>query len=241
MSERLQKVIAEAGITSRRKAEKLITEGHVKVNGQKVTELGVKVSGKDEVTVDEIPIAKEEPVYFLLYKPRGVVSTVSDEKNRKTVLDFFKDIPQRIYPIGRLDYDTSGVLLLTNDGDLDNRLTHPKYEVEKTYIAKVEGLISEKELNDLARGVVIDQRKTSDARAKLIKQDRRRGTSVVSLTIHEGRNHQVKKMLEKVGHPVMKLSREQYGFLDLKGLKPGEFRELNPHEVERLKDLTNEK
>ncbi len=140
MSERLQKVIAHAGVASRRKAETLIATGHVKVNGKVVTELGTKVNVSDEVKVDEVPISKEPPVYYLLYKPRGVITAVSDDKHRKTVVDILKEVPERIYPVGRLDYDTSGLLLLTNDGDLDNKLTHPKYEVEKTYVAKVKGL-----------------------------------------------------------------------------------------------------
>ncbi|GHP12749.1 pseudouridine synthase [Lentilactobacillus fungorum] len=235
MNERLQKVIAHAGVASRRKAEKLITAGHVKVNDEVVKELGTKVSAKDIVKVDEVPISKEAPVYYLLYKPRGVITAVSDDKHRKTVVDILKEVPQRIYPVGRLDYDTSGLLLLTNDGDLDNRLTHPRYEVEKTYVAKVKGIVSNDDLKQLRTGVVIDHRKTAKAKTKLIRTNQE--SSIVSLTIHEGRNHQVKNMFEKIGHPVEKLSRETYGFLDLHGLQPGEYRKLRPHEVEELKTL----
>lgn len=237
MSERLQKVIAHAGIASRRKAETLITSGHVKVNGEVVTELGTKVTSADEVKVDEVPISKETLVYYLLYKPRGVITAVTDDKHRKTVVDILKEVPERIYPVGRLDYDTSGLLLLTNDGDLDNKLTHPKYEVEKTYVAKVKGIVTNDDLKQLRTGVVIDYRKTAKAKNKLIRTNKE--SSIVSLTIHEGRNHQVKNMFEKIGHPVEKLSRETYGFLDLHGLQAGEYRRLKPHEVEELKELSD--
>lgn len=238
MSERLQKVIAQAGIASRRKAETLITAGRVQVNGVTVTELGTKVDSKDAVTVNGVPITKEQLVYYLFYKPRGVVTTVSDDKKRKTVLDYFEEVPERIYPVGRLDYDTSGLLLLTNDGELDNRLTHPKYEFEKNYVAKVKGIISNNDLKQLRLGVMVDGKKSAPAKSKLIRTDKENKTSIVGLTIHEGRNHQVKKMLAAVSHPVMKLSRESYGFLDLKGLNPGEWRRLRPHEVEELKKAT---
>lgn len=236
MSDRLQKVIAHAGVASRRKAEKLIAAGHVKVNGQVVKELGTKVSSTDEVKVDEVPIAKEPPVYYLLYKPRGVITAVTDDKHRKTVVDILEEVPERIYPVGRLDYDTSGLLILTNDGDLDNQLTHPKYEVEKTYVAKVKGIVTNDDLKQLRTGVMVDGRKTSKAKTNLIRTNRE--SSIVSLTIHEGRNHQVKKMFESIAHPVEKLSRETYGFLTLRGLQPGEYRRLKPHEVEELKELS---
>lgn len=236
MSDRLQKVIAHAGVASRRKAEKLIAAGHVKVNGQVVKELGTKVNSTDEVKVDEVPIAKEPPVYYLLYKPRGVITAVTDDKHRKTVVDILEEVPERIYPVGRLDYDTSGLLILTNDGDLDNQLTHPKYEVEKTYVAKVKGIVTNDDLKRLRTGVMVDGRKTSKAKTNLIRTNRE--SSIVSLTIHEGRNHQVKKMFESIAHPVEKLSRETYGFLTLRGLQPGEYRRLKPHEVEELKELS---
>ncbi|GAY73053.1 pseudouridine synthase [Lentilactobacillus kosonis] len=239
--ERLQKAIAQAGIASRRRAEMYITNGEVKVNGVVVKELGTKVSASDTVVVKGIEIQKEEPVYYLFYKPRGVITTVSDDKGRKTVLDFFEDVEYRIYPVGRLDYDTSGILLLTNDGDLDNKLTHPKYEVDKTYVAKVKGTITIPDLKQLRDGVMIDGKKTAKASASLVKPGDDGKSSIVSLTIHEGRNHQVKKMFDVVGHPVQKLSRTDYGFLNLNGLTPGEYRRLKPHEVEQLKKLTNDK
>ncbi|AQW22101.1 pseudouridine synthase [Lentilactobacillus curieae] len=239
--ERLQKAIAQAGVASRRRAEQYITNGEVKVNGKVVKELGTKVSGNDVVEVKGVQIQKEEPVYYLFYKPRGVITSVSDDKGRKTVLDYFKDVEYRIYPVGRLDYDTSGILLLTNDGDLDNKLTHPKYEVDKTYVAKVKGTVTVPELKKLRDGIVIDGKKTAKASADLVKPGDDGKSSIVSLTIHEGRNHQVKNMFAAVGHPVEKLSRTDYGFLSLNGLNAGEYRRLKPHEVEQLKKLTNNK
>ncbi len=236
MSDRLQKVIAHAGIASRRKAETLITEGHVKVNGEVVKELGTKVDSGDEVKVDEVPIAREELVYYLLYKPRGVITAVTDDKHRKTVVDLLEGVTERIYPVGRLDYDTSGLLLLTNDGDLDNRLTHPKYEVDKTYVAKVKGILTNDDMRRLRTGIHLDGRKTASAKSTVIRTNH--NSSIVSLTIHEGRNHQVKKMFMALGHPVEKLSRQSYGFLNLDGMQPGDYRRLRPHEVEELKKLT---
>lgn len=236
--ERLQKVIAHAGIASRRKAESLITEGRVKVNGEVVTELGTKVSKKEQIEVDGVPIYQEEPVYYLFYKPRGVISAVSDDKNRKVVTDYFVGVPERIYPVGRLDYNTSGILLLTNDGDFSQRLSHPKHQVDKVYVAKVKGFADNKTLYPLAKGVMIEGRKTAPARFEILSTDRKAGTSIVELTIHEGRNHQVKNMLAAVGLPVQKLKRERYGDLTLQGLRPGEFRRLNAREVNSLRNIS---
>lgn len=235
--ERLQKVIAQAGVTSRRKAEDLIRQGKVKVNGKIVTELGTKVSPKDKIEVNGIPIDKEEPVYFLLYKPTGVISAVSDDKGRKVVTDFFEGVEQRIFPVGRLDYDTSGLLILTNDGDLANRLMHPKYEIEKTYVAKVQGGMTKTRQRMLERRVMLEDGKTAPAQVKLLSADRNKNVSVVEITIHEGRNRQVRRMFEAVGCPVLKLKRERYGFLTLKGLNPGDWRELTPHEAKKLHTL----
>lgn len=233
--ERLQKVIAHAGITSRRKAEELIVAGRVSVNGQIVKELGVQVSAKDRVEVDGVPIEQESPVYYMLYKPRGVISAVTDDKKRKVVLDFFTEVPERLYPIGRLDYDTSGLLLLTNDGDLSQKLMHPKHEVDKVYVAKVKGIADKKQLLPLSRGIRIEGKKTAPARFEILSTDAATQTSIVQLTIHEGRNHQVKNMLKAVGLPVQKLKREMYGSLTLAGLRPGEYRELTIKEVNELK------
>lgn len=236
--ERLQKVIAHAGIASRRKAESLITEGRVRVNGEVTEELGTKVSKKDIIEVDGVPIYQEEPVYYLFYKPRGVISAVSDDKNRKVVTDYFVGIPERIYPVGRLDYDTSGALLLTNDGDFSQRLSHPKHQVDKVYVAKVKGYADNKTLYPLTKGVMVEGKKTAPARFDVISTDRKAGTSIVELTIHEGRNHQVKNMLAAVGLPVQKLKRERYGDLTLQGLRPGEFRRLNAKEVNGLRNMS---
>ncbi|MGJ9384872.1 pseudouridine synthase [Salipaludibacillus sp. CF4.18] len=235
--ERLQKVIAQAGITSRRKAEQLITEGKVSVNGKKVTELGTKVDAQqDEVVVNGVPINKEEPVYFLLYKPSGVISSVTDEFDRKVVTSYIPT-EKRIFPIGRLDYDTSGLLLLTNDGEFANLLMHPKYKIKKTYIAKVEGAPLREDLKRLERGINLEDGKTSPAQVKVKKTDNNKNTSILEITIHEGKNRQVRRMLEAIGHQVIKLKRENYGFLHLRGLNAGEHRELKPHEVKQLRDL----
>lgn len=235
--ERLQKVIAHAGIASRRKAEQLILEGKVKVNGKVVTELGVKVSSADQIEVNGVEIEKESPVYYMFYKPRGVISSVKDERGRKVVTDYFDQIEERIYPIGRLDYDTSGLLLLTNDGEFAHLLMHPKNEVEKVYIAKTKGIPTKESLRALEKGVMLEDGKTAPAKVKMLSLDKKRQTAIVELTIHEGRNRQVRRMLEKIGCPVMKLKRERYGFLTLRGMNTGDIRELTPHEVKQLRVL----
>ncbi|RFU67798.1 rRNA pseudouridine synthase [Peribacillus saganii] len=235
--ERLQKVIAHSGLVSRRKAEELIAEGKVKVNGKIVRELGTKVGPNDKVEVNEVPLEKEAPVYYLLYKPRGVISAVSDDKNRKVVTDFFPEIAERIYPVGRLDYDTSGLLILTNDGEFANVLMHPKHEVDKVYVAKVKGIPLRESLKKLDRGIKLEDGMTAPARTRVISVDKKKQTSIVEITIHEGRNRQVRRMFEAIGHPVMKLKRERYGFLTLQGLSVGDSRELTPHEVKQLRAL----
>ena len=237
--ERLQKVTAEAGVASRRASEKLIATGHVQVNGQTVTTLGTKVTAKDKIEVDGIPLHREKQVYYLLNKPRGVISSAHDEKGRRTVVDILREdeIEERIYPVGRLDYDTTGLLLLTNDGTLANKMMHPKFAVDKTYVAKVKGLISNDDLKQLRTGVKVDGRRTKPAKTRLKGTDREKKTSIVQLTIHEGHYHQVKRMLAAVGHPVIKLHRESYGFLNLQGVQPGDYRELRPEEVKRLNRL----
>ncbi|MEH7462893.1 pseudouridine synthase [Bacillus pseudomycoides] len=239
--ERLQKVIAQAGIASRRKAEELIQQGKVKVNGKVVTELGTKVSVQDKVEVNNIPLEKETPAYFLLYKPTGVISSVTDDKGRKVVTDFFAEIPQRLFPIGRLDYDTSGLILMTNDGEFANILMHPKYKVEKTYVAKVKGPLTGEKIRMLEKGVMLEEGKTAPARVKILSWDKRKEIAIVQLTIHEGRNRQVRRMFEAVGCKVMKLKRERYAFLELGNLRPGDARELSPHEVKQLRALASTK
>lgn len=239
--ERLQKVIAHAGFASRRKAEELILEGQVKVNGKVVKELGIKVTPSDKVEVGGIPVEREEPIYFLLYKPRGVISSVSDDKGRKVVTDYFLEIKQRIYPVGRLDYDTSGALLLTNDGEFANLLMHPKNEIEKVYVAKIKGIPSREKIKSLEKGIQLEDGKTAPAKVKVLSIDKKKQTAIVELIIHEGRNRQVRRMFEAIGHPVMKLKRERYGFLTLQGLNVGDARELSPHEVKQLRTLASKK
>lgn len=232
--ERLQKVIAHAGIASRRKAEEYIINGRVKVNGTVIKELGTKIDKKDIVEVDNIPIYQEELVYYLFYKPKGVISAVSDDKNRKVVTDYFINETKRIYPVGRLDYDTSGLLLMTNDGGFSQQLTHPSHEVDKVYVAKVKGLVKKQDLLPFKKGIKIDGYQTAPSVAQIISVDLKTNTSIVELTIHEGRNHQVKKMLQSIGCPVQKLKRERYGTLTLKGLRPGEYRQLTKKEISLL-------
>lgn len=239
--ERLQKVIAHAGIASRRKAEELIVDGRVKVNGKIVKELGNKVNPNDKIEVNGIPIEREEPVYFLLYKPRGVISSVTDDKGRKVVTDFFSEIKARIYPIGRLDYDTSGLLLLTNDGEFANTMMHPKGEVEKVYVAKVKGIPSREKIKLLEKGIMLEDGKTAPAKVKLLSLDKKKGTCIIELKIHEGKNRQVRRMFEAIGTPVLKLKRERYSFLTLNGLQPGDARELTAHEVKLLRTEANKK
>ncbi len=232
--ERLQKVMAHSGVASRRKSEEMISQGRVSVNGKKVTELGFKVGNSDTIEVDGIPIYQEEHVYFAFYKPRGVISAVTDDKNRKVVNDYFPSVNERIFPVGRLDYDTSGLLLMTNDGEFANILSHPSHEIEKVYVAKIKGNPKLEELRVFKRGVVIEGRKTAPAKYKILSTDRTKGTSIVELSIHEGRNHQVKKMFEAVGFPVLKLKRERIGSMDLQGLMSGQYRELSKKEVSQL-------
>jgi pseudouridine synthase len=232
--ERLQKIIAEAGYCSRRKAEELISQGRVSLNGVVIKELGTKANYDDTILIDGNSIEdKEDKIYYLLNKPRGVVTTTNDDKNRKTVIDLIP-IKQRIYPIGRLDYDTTGILLLTNDGELTNLLLHPKNEIEKLYIAKVKGIMTKEHLGILCKGVIIDGKKTSKAKARIKKIDKKTNTSLIELIIHEGRNHQVKKMFEAINYPVIKLRRESFSFLTLDGLASGEYRELSIKEVKTL-------
>ena len=228
--ERLQKVIAQAGIASRRKAEELITNGQVKVNGKVVTELGTKVSENDEVLVNNKPIEKEVKEYYLLNKPRGVVTTTQDDKNRKTVVDLI-NTNARIFPVGRLDYDTTGALLLTNDGEFANIITHPKSEIDKVYVAKLNGIIKGEQIIKLKNGIELDGVLVKPSRVKLKKVNNDNNTSTVEIIIHEGKNHQVKRMFESVGILVDKLKRERIGLFNLLGLQSGEYRKLTPKEV----------
>lgn len=232
--ERLQKIIALSGHCSRRKAEELIEKGKVKVNGEIVKELGFKASTSDYIEVEGKRINEiEDKVYYLLNKPRGIVTTSSDDKGRKTVVDLIKT-DKRIYPVGRLDYDTTGLLILTNDGELTNYLTHPKNNIEKVYVAKIKGLITKEDILKLCRGVIIDGKKTSKCKAKILKIDKKNNSSIVELIIHEGKNHQVKNMFKAINYEVLKLKRESIAFLTLDGVKSGEYRELSIKEVKKL-------
>lgn len=232
--ERLQKVIANSGYCSRRKAEELIKQGKVLVNNQKITELGFKVNSSDVIRIENKILKKEDKEYILLYKPRGVITTTNDELNRKTILDLI-ETDKRLYPVGRLDYDTSGLIILTNDGNLTNILTHPKNNIDKVYIAKINGIMNKEQIKLLEKGIIIDNKKTSPCKVKVRKKEK--DSSIVELTIHEGRNHQVKKMFEAIGFNVLKLKREKLAFLNLNGLKPGEYRYLSIKEVKMLYSL----
>ena len=231
--ERLQKVIANSGYCSRRKAEELISNGSVKVNGKTITEMGYKVNPSDAVVVEGKAISSIEKEYILLNKPRSVITSTSDDKGRKTVLDII-ETDKRLYPVGRLDYDTTGAIILTNDGELANLLMHPKNKVNKVYIAKVNGFFDKQSLLKMSNGVYIDDYKTAKCFVKLKKYDKKTNTSIVEVTIHEGHNHQVKKMFEAVGFNILKLKREKIAFLDVSDLKSGEYRYLSIKEVKRL-------
>lgn len=235
--ERLQKVIANLGYCSRRHAEELILQGKVKVDGKIVRELGTKIKGNERIEVDNTILDNNKNYeYYLLNKPRGVVTTTKDEFGRKTVINLI-DTKTRIYPVGRLDYDTTGLLLLTNDGVLANKLMHPSSNIEKTYIAKVEGIVSGYAIKRLRSGIVIDGKRTGRAKVKLKSVDKKMNKSIVEVTIHEGKNHQVKKMFEAVGCSVIKLRRERYAIFDIKELKTGQYRKLANKEIAILYSL----
>lgn len=235
--ERLQKRIANSGYTSRRKAELLIEEGKVKVNGETVTELGTKVKTSDTVEVEGIKLEQEDKLYILFYKPAQVITSVSDDKGRKVVTDYFKELDTRIYPVGRLDYDTSGLLLLTNDGDFTNLMTHPRYKIKKKYVVKLKGYLMREEVKALEKGVKLEDGVTQPATVKIKNQDKEKSTTLVEITITEGRNRQVRRMFEYFGHEVSKLQRIEFGPLNLTGLNAGEGRVLTPHEVKKLRHL----
>jgi 23S rRNA pseudouridine2605 synthase len=237
--ERLQKILSAAGVASRRRAEDLIQQGRVSVNGQVVTELGTKADPRhDEIQVDgrRLQTAQRQR-YILLNKPRGYVTTRSDPQGRPTVMDLLKGVREYVYPVGRLDYDSEGLLLLTNDGELAARLTHPRHEVERVYEARVRGIPRAHEIERLERGIVIDGRRTAPAKVRLARTPAAAGgpQAVLLLTIHEGRHRQVRKMLEAVGHPVVRLRRVRIGPIADDVLKTGHYRELTHAEVAKLK------
>ena len=236
---RINKYIASCGIASRRKAEELILENRVKVNGNLINELSFQINEKkDKVEVDGKLIGLEEKlVYIMLNKPEGYVTTVKDQFDRKSVIDLVKDIDARVYPIGRLDYETSGLLLLTNDGDLTYKLTHPKHEVDKTYIATVKGIPTQNEIINFEKGLYIEDYKTSPAKIKIVKKNIEKNYAVCEIKIHEGRNRQVRKMCKAINHPVMNLRRKAMGKIVLKDVEIGKYRHLTIEEVNYLKNL----
>ena len=237
---RLQKRIAEQSDYSRRKAEELIIEGKVSVNGKIIQELGYKVTDKDKIEIEGVALNTNEKKYFILNKPEKCVSTVSDDKGRKTVIDFIKT-KAKVYPIGRLDYDTTGILLLTNDGDFANLLMHPSSNIEKVYSAKIDGIMTLADIKELKQGVVIDGYNTKECRVKVRKVNNKSNTSIIEIGINEGRNHQVKKMFKALGFNVLKLDRIRYGILTIENLKRGESKELSKKDVSRLYVLANNK
>ncbi|MFA7561545.1 MAG: pseudouridine synthase [Candidatus Izemoplasmatales bacterium] len=236
--ERLQKILQKAGVASRRKAEDLIVQGRVKVNGVVVNRLGSKASFSDIIEVDNKKIKIEDRVYYLLYKPSGYISTTDDQFDRKAVVDLL-DVNEQIFPIGRLDYDTTGVLILTNDGDFANMLMHPKYEIEKEYYVKITGLLRKESSHILNKGLEVDGEKLKPARVKNVKYDDKKENTFLNIIITEGKYHQVKKMFQVLGHEVLRLKRVRYGSITLDGLFEGQFRPLKPHEIKTLYNLAN--
>jgi 23S rRNA pseudouridine2605 synthase len=236
MKKRLQTVLAHAGVASRRHAAQLIESGKVKVDGLAITEKGFKVDPVGhEILVNGRPIpAEEKKYYFLFYKPKGIISTVSDTHGRKKVTDFFKNISARLYPVGRLDKDTTGILILTNDGELTHRLAHPRFEIEKEYRVKVAPCITGDDIRKIEHGIALEGKLTSGCEIKVERKNQKE--AICRIKLHEGRKRQVRRMFEAVGVKVMELKRTGYAGLTLKGLKEGEFRELTKKEVERLRN-----
>ena len=232
---RLQKYLASCGVASRRAAEKMITEGRISVNGTVVTELGTQVDeNADTVQVDGVTVRPEAEKHYIAYnKPVGEVTTASDPEGRDTVMDRFRDYPVRLFPVGRLDYDSEGLLLLTNDGDLMNRLLHPSFEIKKSYLTRVSNFVTDEEIRSLRKGVMIDGRLTSPAEVRMIRHDA--FSTELLVTIHEGRNRQVRKMIEAVGHQVVRLKRVRFGPVELGDLPSGMWRKLTEAEIAKLR------
>ncbi|MCM3784051.1 rRNA pseudouridine synthase [Neobacillus mesonae] len=233
--ERLQKIIAQAGIASRRKSEELILSGKVEVNGEVVTELGTKANpDEDIITVNGKPIRSEKKIYLVMNKPKGVITSAADPEGRKIVSDYLKGIKERVYPVGRLDYDTEGLLLLTNDGEFAHLLTHPKHHVPKTYWATVKGVPHGTSLDKLRDGIMLEDGMTSPAEVEYKDVDTAKNEAVIQITIHEGRNRQVRRMFEAINHPVIRLKRISFGGLLLQNLKRGVYRHLTAEEINNL-------
>ncbi len=236
-SERLHVRIAHSGICSRRAAEKYIADGRVEVNGEQVREMGVMVMPDDEIRVDGQKITEAKQYTLLLNKPKGVVTTLSDPQGRATILRYLPEYGVQLKPVGRLDMDTSGLLLVTNDGDLAHRLMHPRFGVEKEYLASVQGIPDEKTLDKLRKGVFIEGGKTLPAKVEMLPTDRARHTRTLKIIIHEGRKRQVRQMCEAIGHPIVSLKRVRFGPFYLKGMKGGECRLLGKAEIEELRKM----
>lgn len=237
---RINKFIAASGVASRRKAESLVLEGRIRVNGEVIQDLSYQVDEEnDRVTFDseEISVRNEKPVYIMINKPEGYITSVKDQFGRKSVSDLVSDIKERIYPVGRLDYETSGLLIMTNDGDLTYKITHPKHEMDKVYIASVRGMISQEEKHNFENGLKIEDYITSKAKLKVIKYDKDKNYSVCKVTIHEGKNRQVRKMFQAINHPTMNLKRVQVGKINIGNLEIGKYRELTRDEVDYLKKI----
>ena len=236
---RINKYIALCGVASRRKAEELILAGRVTVNDEVMTELSYKVDEENDIVKVDDKLIKEENklVYILLNKPEGYITTVKDQFDRPSILDLVSDIKERVYPIGRLDYETSGLLLLTNDGDLTYKLTHPKHEVDKTYVARVKGKLTKEEIERFKTGLKIEDYTTAPAKLKVIKYDEQRDTSLLEIKIHEGKNRQVRKMCKAINHPVLKLRRSAMGKIKIGDCEIGKYRYLTEDEIKYLKNL----
>ena len=239
--DRLQKIIAASGLTSRRKAEEWILQGRVKVDGQVVTELGVKPRKGALIEVDGKAIAREDKVYYVMNKPKKVLCTLNDEHDRRTVVDLMTDVPQRVFPVGRLGYDTTGVLIMTNDGEFANEIIHPRYHIAKVYEVTINGILKTEEIKQLEQGVVLDDGiKTLPAKLWVTNKDFAHEQTMFELTIQEGRNRQIKRMLEVFGYEVRRLHRRSLGPITVRGLNPGEYRLMKPFEVKQLRRLANE-
>lgn len=236
---RINKYIALCGVASRRKAEELILAGRVTVNDEVMTELSYKVDEENDIVKVDDKLIKEENklVYILLNKPEGYITTVKDQFDRPSVLDLVSDIKERVYPIGRLDYETSGLLLLTNDGDLTYKLTHPKHEVDKTYVARVKGKLTKEEIERFKTGLKIEDYTTAPAKLKVIKYDEQKDSSLLEIKIHEGKNRQVRKMCKAINHPVLRLRRSAMGKIKIGDCEIGKYRYLTEDEIKYLKNL----
>lgn len=239
MAERLQKIIAASGLASRRKAEGMIREGRVAVNGKVITELGFQAESSDTVTVDGKALTKEEKVYYLMNKPKHTLCTVSDDKDRDTVMQYIDD-RHRIFPVGRLDFETTGLLLLTNDGDFSYKMTHPRHHIPKTYECAVNGVLTDQQARMLSRGIELEDGKTLPAEVFIVKRNENKNKTVLYITIFEGRNREVRRMMEYFGFEVTRLDRKQFGFLTYGNLRQGQYRKLRMFEVRQLIRLADE-